>query len=116
MHVVASDSQVRIIRVIHHDRLVAPGEEMSAQPVSRIEAHRVRAQQPLHAADQISQGRLHHQVKMTLHQAVSVHLPLAFGACFAQCLHPELSIGIPLHDFLASIAPAHHTGDGRGQS
>ena len=74
----------------------------------------VGAEEPLHSVYQIGPGRLYHQVKMIGHQALGVHLPVAFRAGFTQRLEPQLTIGIAADNRLPAITAAHHVIDRSG--
>src|ERR1700674_1249087 len=102
---------MRVIGLIDQHGLVATSEEMSAQPMSRMEAHRVGAEQPLHPTDQITEWRFHHEMEMIAHQAVGMHLPIAFRTGFGQGFYPELSICIFPNNLVAVSAAVHHVID-----
>src|SRR5690349_5298931 len=54
---------------------VAVAEEVAAPPVAAVEAARVGAVQPVHAASEVGDGRPEDEVVVRCHQAVGVELP-----------------------------------------
>jgi hypothetical protein len=80
--------------------------------MSCVEADRVRAEQPFHAAHQIAQRRFHHEMEMIAHQAMGMHLPIALPARFSQGLYPQFSICISPNNIFATVAPVHHMING----
>ena len=107
MHVIAHRLQVSGARSIHHQRLVASAEQVPEEFVPTVEAGRVRAQEPLHARNQVGLRRLHHQMKMIRHEHVGVDLPPGLGASISQRLDEPLPILVILENSFPPIPAVH---------
>jgi len=86
MHLVAHGAQVAIAAAVYDQRFVSPAEQMSNQFVPPVEAAGVRAQELLHAGDEVRERCFEHQMKMIFHEAVGMYLPLGLGADLSQSL------------------------------
>jgi hypothetical protein len=81
---------------------------MSEEFVSAIESAGVRAQKPFHARYQIGLGCFDHQMKMIVHQAIRMNLPVGLGATLAEGIQKELTILFVLENGLLMVASIHH--------
>ncbi len=111
MHIVADRTEIARRRRIHHQRLVAPTEQVTEELMPSVEPGGVGAQKPRHARDQVSLGRLDHQMKMISHQAEGVDLPIRFGAGLTQGFKKPFPIPVIVEDGFAPVPAIHHMVD-----
>ena len=65
---------------------------MAEQFVTPVESRRVGAQEPSHPRDQICPGRFHNQMKVIVHEAIHVNLPVGFKARLPERLEEQLPV------------------------
>ena len=105
MGVVAHRPQIAAA-ALHHQRLVAPAEDMTAEFVAMVQADGIGAQAPAHSRHQIGARRFHHQMKMVAHQAEGMHLKTRLAAGFGQGLEEILAVHVIQEDRLPAVPPA----------
>src|SRR5436190_21409618 len=108
MHIVRRNPQIMWCALIDQLRLVTPTEEMTAELMPSIETDCVSAQQPFHARNEISVGRLRNQMKMVRHKAIGMNLPTGFLTSGLQTFQEQTPIGVAAKNCLAPIPAIHH--------
>src|SRR6267143_1739731 len=111
MHIVTNRTQIARSARVHHQRFIAPAEQMTEEFILAIVARGVGAQQPFHASDQAALRRFQNQMKVVAHQTKCMHLKIRLLTCFAQGFEEEQTIGIASDDPLTMIAAAHDVID-----
>ena len=107
MHIIAHRTQVTVAAAIDEQRFVAAAEHVTKMFVPAVEPHRVGAQQPLHAGDQVCARGLDDEMKVIRHQAIRVNLPAGFLARLPEGLEKELAIVVSMKDVFAPIPATH---------
>jgi len=100
--------RLSVIAGIHMQRLVAPGEQVSAFRVANVNALGVNAQEPFHSHHQVGPGRFQHQMKMIAHQAIGMNLPGGFATRLGQGGQEQRPIAPTAEDGLPPIPSIHH--------
>ena len=85
---------------------------MAEEFVPPVEAPGVRAQEPLHAGDEIGLQRLGDEMEMISHETEGVDLPAGLGAGFAQSFEEGAPVVVIAKDGFAMIATAHEMVSG----
>ena len=112
MHIIAHRTQVTVAAAIDEQRFVAAAEHVTKMFVPAVEPHRVGAQQPLHADDQVGFGCLDDEMKMIAHEAPGMDLPVGAQAGFFEGLEEVEAVEIGLEDGFAAVAAVHEVVDG----
>jgi hypothetical protein len=89
---------VEVALVRDHAGLEAALEEMPGAVVPAVEADRVQAVQPLHAARELGLRRLDQQVEVVVEQDPDVNRPAEPGLDLEQQLVPGLAVEVVQHD------------------
>jgi hypothetical protein len=89
-------------------RLVTPTKEMATEPMPSIETDCISSQQPFHANNKISAGRLRDQMKMVRHKAIGMNLPTGFLTSSLETFQEQIPIGVAAKNCLAPIPAIHH--------
>lgn len=84
MHVIANGLEIAIATTLDQQAFVTPGKDVAELFVPVVESVGVNGQKPTHALHQVSSGSFDNQVKVIVHQAPGVNLPIGFLARLAQ--------------------------------
>jgi hypothetical protein len=107
MNVVANGAQVAGAAAIDDQGLVTAAKEVAEVFVATIEARCVRAEQPLHARDQVGAVRLDNEMKVIAHEAIGMDLPCGLGAGLAQSFEESFAILVIAENIFTPIAATH---------
>src|SRR3974390_669600 len=99
---------------IDHEGLVAATEQVAQFLLSVIEAIGVNAKKPLHSIDQVSARRFSDQVKVVVHQAERVDLPIGLLAGLPERLQKQEPVLVVVKNWLAPVATVHDVVDRPG--
>lgn len=114
VNVVADRQQIAIAAPVDDEGFVSATEEVTENLVATIKSGGVSAHEPPHASDEICTGRLDDEMKMIVHQAIRVNLPVGLGTSLAKGNEKALTIGVVAKDRLATITAIEDVINGTG--
>src|ERR1051326_960959 len=107
MNVVAHGLEIAVAAAVHVQRFIPPAEQVAKLLVPMIEAVGINAEQPLHSFNPCGPGCLCHEMKVIVHQAPRVNLPVGFLTGFCQRVQEEQPVLVVVEYGIPAVATVH---------
>ena len=114
MHIVADGFEVAI-PAFHQQGFIPAAKDMAKEFVPVVQPDGVGAEQPAQARHQIGVRGFHDQMKVIIHEAISMHLPAGFLTRLRQGFEKVLPVNVVQENGLPPIPATHDMIEGTGK-